>query len=111
MIGAMLLIVCFLIVSLILWVILPLSKISKSLEKGNSQDIQPLISNSSEMGNVARMIGDYHLKTDELESSESIKRHIIEQAQVGIIIAEALSRQTLMPVNSLMPPRMQSLEI
>jgi len=91
MIGAMLLIVCFLILSLILWVIVPLSKISKSLEKGNSLDIQPLVTNSSEMGNVARMIGDYHQKTEELESSESIKRHIIEQAQVGIIIADANS--------------------
>lgn len=91
MISAMLLIVCFLILSLIIWVISPLKKISKSLEKGNSQAIQPLISNSTEMGNVARMIGDYHQKTEELESSESIKRHIIEQAQVGIIIAEASS--------------------
>ncbi|PKM49124.1 MAG: hypothetical protein CVV01_01085 [Firmicutes bacterium HGW-Firmicutes-6] len=40
------------------------------------------------MNEVARMIADYHHKTDELEASESIKRHIIEQAQVGIIIAD-----------------------
>jgi signal transduction histidine kinase len=91
MIGSMLLIVYFLIISLLIWVISPLKRISRSLEKGNSHDIQPLLRNTTEMGNVARMIGDYHLKTEELESSESIKRHIIEQAQVGIIIAEANS--------------------
>jgi signal transduction histidine kinase len=91
MIGAMLVIVYFLILSLLFWVISPLKRISRSLEKGNSYDIQPLLKNNTEMGNVARMIGDYHLKTEELESSESIKRHIIEQAQVGIIIAEASS--------------------
>ena len=89
--GAMLLTVFFLIISLILWVITPLNKISKSLEKGNSHDIKPLLNNKTEMGNVARMIGDYHQKTDELEVSESIKRHIIEQVQVGIIIADATS--------------------
>ncbi|HPR33124.1 MAG TPA: PAS domain-containing sensor histidine kinase, partial [Prolixibacteraceae bacterium] len=50
--------------------------------------IQPLIQNRTEMGNVARMINDYHMKTGELEASESIKRHIIEQAQVGIIISQ-----------------------
>jgi signal transduction histidine kinase len=91
MTGAIILIVIFLIISLIVWVVSPLNKISKSLEKGNSNDIQPLISNKSEMGNVARMIGDFHRKTEELETSESIKRHIIEQAQVGIIIAESAS--------------------
>jgi signal transduction histidine kinase len=91
MTAAIILIVIFLIISLIVWVISPLNKISKSLEKGNSTDIQPLLQNKSEMGNVARMIGDFHRKTIELETSESIKRHIIEQAQVGIIIAEASS--------------------
>ncbi len=91
MIGALLLVVCFLIVFLILWVIVPLKKISTSLKKEDSTDIQPLLDNSSEMGDVARMIGDYHRKKEELESSESIKRHIIEQARVGIIIADATS--------------------
>ncbi|MBN1925126.1 MAG: PAS domain-containing protein, partial [Prolixibacteraceae bacterium] len=86
--GALGLIVFFLIVALFFWVVYPLNRISKSLEKGNSYDIQPLIKNSTEMGNVARMINDYHLKTDELEASESVKRHIIEQAQVGIIISQ-----------------------
>ncbi|MDA3927678.1 MAG: PAS domain S-box protein, partial [Prolixibacteraceae bacterium] len=89
MTGSIVIIVFFLIVFLIIWVISPLNKISGSLKKGNSKDIQPLIKGKTEMGDVARMIGDYHKKNDELEASESIKRHIIEQAQVGIIIAEA----------------------
>jgi signal transduction histidine kinase len=91
MTGAILLIVFFVIISLIMWVISPLQKISKSLEKGDSDDIQSLTGNTSEMGKVARMISDFHKKTEELEISESIKRHIIEQAQVGIIISEASS--------------------
>jgi signal transduction histidine kinase len=86
--GALGLIVFFLIAALFFWVVFPLNRISKSLEKGNSYDIQPLIKNRTEMGNVARMINDYHMKTDELEASESVKRHIIEQAQVGIIISQ-----------------------
>lgn len=88
MIGSIVIIVFFLIVFMSIWVISPLRKISFSLQKGDSEDIQPLIKGSSEMGEVARMIKDYHQKNDELEASESIKRHIIEQAQVGIIIAE-----------------------
>ena len=89
--GAMALIATLLIIALILWVILPLGKISKSLEKGDSHDIQPLIKNTSEMGKVARMISDYHQKNEEIEASESTKRHIIEQVQVGIIISDAAS--------------------
>jgi PAS domain S-box-containing protein len=89
--GAILLILIVVIASLVIWVISPLKKISRSLEKGNSNDIQSLLLNSSEMGNVARMIGDFHRKTEELENSESIKRYIIEQAQVGIIIADTSS--------------------
>ncbi|MFA9388989.1 MAG: ATP-binding protein [Prolixibacteraceae bacterium] len=89
MTGSIIIIVFFLIVFLILWVISPLKRISVSLKKGDSEDIQPLIKGATEMGEVARMINDYHQKNDELEASESIKRHIIEQAQVGIIIAEA----------------------
>jgi PAS domain S-box-containing protein len=89
--GAMILTVILLILALLLWVISPLNKISKSLEKGNSTDIQPLINNSSELGKVARMISDYHLKNEEIEASENTKRHIIEQVQVGIIITDASS--------------------
>jgi len=89
--GAMALIATLLIIALILWVILPLGRISKSLEKGDSHDIQPLIKNTSEMGKVARMISDYHQKNEEIEASESTKRHIIEQVQVGIIISDAAS--------------------
>lgn len=89
--GAMALIVILIIIALISWVISPLDKITKSLEKGNSRDIQPLIKNSSEMGKVARMISDYHQKNEEIEASESTKRHIIEQVQVGIIISDAAS--------------------
>jgi len=91
MIGSLVIILFFLIVFLIVWVVSPLKRISSSLQKGNSTDIQPLIDTKTEMGEVARMIGDYHRKTGELESSESIKRHIIEQAHVGIIIAEKSS--------------------
>lgn len=88
MTGSVVIIVFFLIIFMILWVISPLRKISSSLQKGDSTAIQPLIKGTSEMGEVARMINDYHQKNDELEASESIKRHIIEQAQVGIIISE-----------------------
>ncbi len=91
MTAAMLLTLILLILGLLLWVISPLNKISKSLEKGNSVAIQPLISNSSEMGKVARMISDYHLKNGEIEASENTKRHIIEQVPVGIIITDAAS--------------------
>ena len=89
MTGSIVLIVFFLIVFLLSWVIAPLKKISDSLRKGDSDAIQPLVKVTTEMGDVARMITDYHRKNDELEGSESIKRHIIEQAQVGIIIAES----------------------
>lgn len=89
--GAIGLIVIFLTLSLLLWVISPLKRISKSLQKGDAEDIKPLMDNTTEMGNVARMISEFHHKTEELETSESIKRHIIEQAQVGIIISEAKS--------------------
>jgi signal transduction histidine kinase len=89
--GAILLIFVVLITTLLIWVVGPLSNISKSLQKGNSDDIEPLIQNTTELGNVARMISDFHKKTEELESSEGIKRHIIEQAQVGILISEANS--------------------
>ena len=84
-------IVLFLIIFLIIWVISPLKRISGSLQKGTSDDIEPLISSSTELGDVARMISDYHHKTDELEASESLKRYIFEQAQVGIIIESANS--------------------
>lgn len=91
MIGSIIIIVFFLIVFMILWVISPLNKISTSLKRGSSEAIQPLMNGKAEMGELARMIDDYHQKNDELEASESIKRHIIEQAQVGIIIAEVES--------------------
>ncbi|HNZ71894.1 MAG TPA: PAS domain-containing sensor histidine kinase, partial [Prolixibacteraceae bacterium] len=55
------------------------------------EDIKPLMDNTTEMGNVARMISDYHQKNEEIEASESTKRHIIEQVQVGIIISDAAS--------------------
>lgn len=89
--GAIGLIVIFLTLSLLLWVISPLKRISKSLQKGDAEDIKPLMDNTTEMGNVARMISDYHQKNEEIEASESTKRHIIEQVQVGIIISDAAS--------------------
>ncbi|MBN2805688.1 MAG: PAS domain-containing protein [Prolixibacteraceae bacterium] len=88
MTGSMVIVLAFLIIFLLVWVISPLKKISTSLQHGDSEAIQPLVKVSTEMGDVARMIDDYHRKNEELEASESIKRHIIEQAQVGIIIAE-----------------------
>jgi signal transduction histidine kinase len=91
MTGSMIIIVLFLIIFIIIWVISPLKRISGSLSKGTSDDIEPLVKSSTELGEVARMIADYHKKTDELEASESVKRHIFEQAQVGIIIANANS--------------------
>lgn len=87
-IASMVLVLAFLIIFLLVWVIYPLRKISTSLRQGDAEDIKPLLKVSTEMGDIARMIVDYHHKNDELEASESIKRHIIEQAQVGIIIAE-----------------------
>jgi signal transduction histidine kinase len=91
MTGSMVIVLAFLIVFLLIWVISPLKKISDSLQEGDSEAIQPLVKVNTELGEVARMIDDYHRKNDELEASESIKRHIIEQAQVGIIIAEVES--------------------
>jgi len=91
LIGSLSVIVLFLIFFLINWVISPLKRISSSLQKGDSNDIQPLTKSSTELGEVARMIADYHKKTDELEASESIKRYILEKAQVGIIISNASS--------------------
>lgn len=91
LIGSLSVIVLFLIFFLINWVISPLKRISSSLQKGDSNDIQPLTKSSTELGEVARMITDYHKKTDELEASESIKRYILEKAQVGIIISNASS--------------------
>lgn len=94
--GSLLLILLLLIVSLSQWVISPLKRISDSLRKGNSGDIIPLLTNPTELGDVARMIGDYHKKTAELESSEGLKRHIIENAQVGIIIIDAENHSIIM---------------
>ena len=91
LIGSLSVIVLFLIFFLINWVISPLKRISSSLQKGDSNDIQPLTKSSTELGEVARMIADYHKKTDELEASKRIKRYILEKAQVGIIISNASS--------------------
>ena len=88
---SMIVIVLFLITFLIIWVISPLKRISSSLKNSTSEAIIPLVSGKTEMNEVARMIADYHKKTEDLEASESVKRHIFEQAQVGIIIAEAES--------------------
>lgn len=89
MIGALVLILALLLLTLTRWVIFPLRRISESLQKGNSGDIIPLLSSKTELGDVARMIGDYHVKTADLETSESMKRHIIDNAQVGILIIDA----------------------
>jgi PAS domain S-box-containing protein len=86
---ALVVMLALLIFFIVIWVISPLKHISGSLQKGNSNDIIPLLNTKTEMGDVARMIGDYHKKKDELEASESMKRYIIEQAQVGIIIVDA----------------------
>ncbi|MCF8361006.1 MAG: PAS domain-containing sensor histidine kinase [Prolixibacteraceae bacterium] len=76
------------LVFLLYWVIMPLRKISVSLQNENTDDIKHLLKGKTEMNEIARMIADYHQKQDELEASESVKRHIFEQAQVGIIIAD-----------------------
>jgi PAS domain-containing protein len=73
---------------LVYWIIIPLRKISVSLKQEKTDDIQHLLKGKTEMNEIARMIADYHHKQDELEASESIKRHIFEQAQVGIIITD-----------------------
>lgn len=91
--GALIIILIMVNLFIYIWVIAPLQKISLSLEKSSATDIQSLLKSSTEMGDVARMIGDYHQKKNELETSESIKRHIIEQAQVGIVIFDSLSKQ------------------
>lgn len=91
MTASILVIVLFLIVFLVFWVISPLKRISGSLKGGTQNEIQPLLKGKTEMGDIARMISDYHKKTNELEASESVKQHILDQAQVGIIIANANS--------------------
>jgi signal transduction histidine kinase len=80
--------VILILIFLVYWIIIPLRKISVSLRKENTDDIQHLLKGKTEMNEIARMIADYHHKQDELEASESVKRHIFEQAQVGIIIAD-----------------------
>ncbi|MGF7141355.1 ATP-binding protein [Roseimarinus sediminis] len=91
MTGSLLIIVIFLVIFLIIWVISPLKNISSSLQKGSTREIKPMLSGKTEMSDIARLIADYHHKTGELEASESVKRHIFEQAQVGILIADAAS--------------------
>ncbi|MDA3878812.1 MAG: PAS domain S-box protein, partial [Prolixibacteraceae bacterium] len=81
-------VVLVLIVFLILWVISPLKRISSSLENHSADEIHSLSSGKTEMNEIARMIADYYRKTDELEASESVKRYIIDEAQVGIIICD-----------------------
>ena len=88
MIGSLVIVIFFLITFLSLWVISPLKRISTSLSKGTSSEIQKLLKGNTEMNDVARMITDYYKKTEELEASESVKRHIFEKAQVGILIAD-----------------------
>ncbi len=95
---SMFLVVLFLILFLLVWVISPLKRISSSLKNGTSNDIVPLVKSTTELGEVARMISDYHKKTDELEASESVKRHIFEQAQVGIIITSS-KNETIITTN------------
>jgi PAS domain S-box-containing protein len=77
------------------WVVSPLKRISSSLKNEESKEILPLLKSKTEMGDVARMIGDYYFKKEALESSESIKRHIIEHAQVGIIIIDSETHQII----------------
>lgn len=89
MTASLAIVVLFLLVFLVLWVISPLKKISASLKKQSSDEITSLASGKTEMNEVARMITDYYQKNDELEASESVKRYIIEEAQVGIIICDA----------------------
>ena len=88
MIGSMVIVIFFLLVFLSIWVISPLKRISVSLAKGTPSQIQPLVKGHTEMNDVARMITDYYKKTEELEASESVKRHIFEKAQVAILISD-----------------------
>ncbi|HKK81948.1 MAG TPA: PAS domain-containing protein, partial [Prolixibacteraceae bacterium] len=80
--------VILVLIFLVYWIIIPLRNISVSLKNENTDEIKPLLKGKTEMNEIARMIADYHHKQDELEASESVKRHIFEQAQVGIIIAD-----------------------
>ncbi|MDA3816611.1 MAG: PAS domain-containing protein, partial [Prolixibacteraceae bacterium] len=80
--------VILIVIFLVYWIIIPLRKISVSLQKENTSDIKHLLKGKTEMNEIARMIADYHQKQDELEASESVKRHIFDQAQVGILIAD-----------------------
>lgn len=95
LVGSMVLTLILLLLFISLWVVFPLKRISTSLSEENSTNILSLLKSKTEMGEVARMIGDYHKKKEELATSESIKRHIIEQAQVGIMILDDKTLQIL----------------